>query len=125
MQAYSQDLRDRVLGALEHGDRPAAIARRFEVSRVYVYDVKRRLAKGQRTSQPQGGHRISRLAVHESKIRSWIDAQPDLTLQEIAERLEHEVGLRLTKAAIWYQLNRWGLSFKKKRYTPPNKIVQT
>ena len=34
MQAYSQDLRDRVLRAIEQGDRPTAIAQRFEVSRV-------------------------------------------------------------------------------------------
>ena len=33
MHAYSQDLRDRVLRALDRGDRPVAIAERFEVSR--------------------------------------------------------------------------------------------
>jgi transposase len=33
MQAYSQDLRERVLRALDRGDRPTEIARRFEVSR--------------------------------------------------------------------------------------------
>lgn len=37
MYAYSQDLRDRVLRALERGDRPTAMANRFEVSRVWVY----------------------------------------------------------------------------------------
>src|SRR5579863_8431578 len=36
MQSYSQDLRDRVLWALDRGERPAAIARRLEVSRVWV-----------------------------------------------------------------------------------------
>ncbi|MCW8186959.1 IS630 transposase-related protein, partial [Verminephrobacter eiseniae] len=40
MQAYSQDLRDRVLKAIEQGDRPTDIAKRFEVSRVWVYQVK-------------------------------------------------------------------------------------
>ena len=39
MHAYSQDLRDRVLRALERGERPSDIARRLEVSRVWVYDV--------------------------------------------------------------------------------------
>jgi hypothetical protein len=34
MEAYSQDLRDRVLRALERGERPTAIAARFEVRRV-------------------------------------------------------------------------------------------
>ena len=42
MQSYSQDLRDRVLRALARGDRPSAVARRFEVSRFYVYQVRDR-----------------------------------------------------------------------------------
>ncbi|SDX18207.1 hypothetical protein SAMN05216317_1571 [Nitrosomonas eutropha] len=37
MHAYSQDLRDRILGALDRGEGPTAIARRFEVSRMWVY----------------------------------------------------------------------------------------
>ena len=36
MQAYSQDLRERVLRAVERGESPTEIARRFEVSRVWV-----------------------------------------------------------------------------------------
>ena len=42
MQSYSQDLRDRVLRALARGDGPSAVARRFEVSRFYVYQVRDR-----------------------------------------------------------------------------------
>jgi len=51
MQSYSQDLRDRVLWAWDRGERPTAIARRLEVSRVWVYQVGGREQKtGQRTS---------------------------------------------------------------------------
>src|SRR5271157_4859557 len=42
VQAYSQDLRERVLRALDRGDRPTEIARRFEVSRIGVYQVRGR-----------------------------------------------------------------------------------
>lgn len=60
MDAYSQDLRDRVLRALERGERPTAIAARFEVSRVWVYQVRNRLTQtGQRSSLPIGGHQQS------------------------------------------------------------------
>jgi transposase len=45
MQSYSQDLRDRVLWALDRGERPTAIARRLEVSRVWVYQVRGREQK--------------------------------------------------------------------------------
>ena len=53
MRAYSQDLRERVLRALDRGDRPTEIARRFEVSRIWVYQVRGRERKtGVRTSFP-------------------------------------------------------------------------
>ena len=39
MQAYSQDLRERVLRALDRGDSPTEIARRFEVGRVWVREA--------------------------------------------------------------------------------------
>jgi transposase len=110
MQAYSQDLRDRVLGALERGESPTAIAERFEVSRVWVYQVKKRLEEsGLRVSLPIGGHRVSRVAAVERQVRGWIAHKPDLTLVEICERLLSEKGIRLKVPALWHQLNKWGL----------------
>ena len=79
MQAYSQDLRERVLRALDRGDRPTEIARRFEVSRIWVYQVRgREQATGVRTSLPMGGHRRSRLVEMEPVLRAWIAAEPGL-----------------------------------------------
>lgn len=113
MQSYSQDLRDRVLRAVERGDRPTDIAKRFEVSREWVYDVKRRFERdGLRHHLPMGGYRVSRVADKESLIRGWIKKQADLTLAEISERLlEHGITIKTT--ALWHQLDKWGLSFKK------------
>jgi transposase len=114
MEAYSQDLRDRVLRALERGERPVDIARRLEVSRIWVYQVKSRFkTSGERCSRPIGGHRVSRLAPAEQEVRAWIKKQPDLTLAELGERLRQEKGIELKIPALWHQLNKWGLSFKK------------
>jgi transposase len=89
MRAYSQDLRDRIINALGRAESPTAIAERFEVSRIWVYQVKRRWKEtGRRTSLPMGGYRKSRLEPLEETIRSWIKDRPDLTLKEIRERLE-------------------------------------
>jgi len=113
MHAYSPDLRDRVLGALERGEGPMAIARRYEVSRLWVYQVRQRWeAEGQRHSLPMGGHRRLRIAHKEAQIRRWIEATPDLTLAELSERLSGE-GIPIKVSALWRQLNKWGLSFKK------------
>jgi transposase len=113
MHSYSQDLRDRVLWALERGERPAAIARRLEVSRVWVYQVdERKRTTGLRSSFQIGGHRRSRIADMEATLRAWIGKEPDLALAEICERLA-EGGVSIKIGALWHQLNKWGLTFKK------------
>jgi transposase len=113
MQSYSQDLRDRVLWALERGEPPTAIVRRLEVSRVWVYQVRGREQKtGQRTSFRIGGHRRSRIAEMEPVLRVWIEQAPGLSLAELKERLAAQ-GIAIKIGALWHQLNKWNLTFKK------------
>jgi transposase len=113
MEAYSQDLRDRVLRALARGERPTAIANRFEVSRVWVYQVRNRLMQtGQRSSLPIGGHRQSRVAGMESTLRAWLKETGDLTLAELCTRLAAH-GIAIKVPALWHQLDKWKLTFKK------------
>ncbi len=113
MQSYSQDLRERVLWALDRGERPTSIARRLEVSRVWVYQVRDRERKsGKRTSFQIGGHRRSRVAEMESVLRAWIEREPDLALSELSERLAKQ-GVLIKPGALWHQLNKWNLTFKK------------
>ena len=113
MQSYSQDLRDRVLRALSRGDGPSTIARRFEVSRFYVYLVRdREQETGVRSSFQIGGHRRSRLEEAEPALRGWIAAEPGLTLAELQERLASQ-GIAIKIGALWHQLNKWNLTFKK------------
>ena len=113
MQSYSQDLRERVLWALGRGEGPTAIARRLEVSRVWVYQVRNREQKtGRRTSFQIGGHRRSRVAEMEPVLRAWIAAEPDLALAELCERLAQQ-GVSIKTGALWHQLNKWSLTFKK------------
>jgi transposase len=113
MQPYSQDLRDRVLWALGRGERPTSIARRLEISRAWVYRVRDREQKtGKRTSFRIGGHRRSRAADLKSEICAWIEREPDLSLAELCERLAKH-GVVIKTGALWHQLNKWNLTFKK------------
>ena len=113
MRAYSPDLRERVLRALERRERPTDIAVRLEVSRVWIYQVARRFKQsGQRGSLPMGGHRRSRVAAMESTLRAWIKAEVDVTLAELCARLG-ECGITIKVPALWHQLNKWKLTFKK------------
>lgn len=114
MHVYSQDLRDRVLTGLERGESPSKIAQRLEVSRAWVYQVRDQLQKhGRRSSLGIGGHRVSRLAPFETEIRQWIQQEPDLTLEVICERLLAQHAVQIKVPALWHQLNKWELSYKK------------
>jgi transposase len=113
MQSYSQDLRERVLWALGRGEGPTAIARRLEVSRVWIYQMRdREQETGSRTSFQIGGHRRSRVADMEPVLRGWIEAEPDLALAQLCERLAAQ-GVLIKPGALWHQLNKWDLTFKK------------
>jgi transposase len=113
MHSYSQDLRDRVLWALGRGEGPSSIARRLEVSRVWVCQVRDRERKtGRRTSFQIGGHRRSRVAEMKSTLCAWIEREPDLSLAELCGRLAKQ-GVSIKIGALWHQLNKWNLTFKK------------
>jgi transposase len=81
---------------------------------MWVYQVRNRLRhQGSRESLPLGGYRKPRLAPLEDVIRAWIREKPDLVLSEIRDRLQQRFDTSITIAALWYQLDRWGLTFKK------------
>jgi transposase len=82
-------------------------------SRSWVYRVRDRRAKeGKRTPLWVGGYRRSRIEHLQQTLRSWIREQADLTLEEMCARLA-ELGIQIKVSALWHQLDKWGLSFKK------------
>ena len=110
---YPQEFRDRVLAALGRGEKASQIAQRLEVSRYFVYQVRDRFVlEGERSIRQLGGYRRSVIEGMESTIREWLKAEPDLTLQEMCDRLAAR-GRILKVPALWHQLNRLGLTFKK------------
>ena len=125
MQSYSQDLRDRVLRALARGEGPSAIARRFEVSRFYVYQVRdREQETGVRNSFPIGGHRRSRLEEAEPALRGWIAAEPGLTLAELQERLASQGDCDQDRRSL-ASVEQVESDLQKKRCTPASKSART
>jgi transposase len=66
------------------------------------------------SSLPMGGHRRSRIAYLQAQIRSWIEASPGLTLSALS--LKKTVLIK--ESALWHQLNKWDLRFKKNAARP-------
>jgi transposase len=125
--AHSLDLRRRVVRAVEAGASCRQAAARFEVG---VSSAIRWVAQLRRTGnvapKPRGGpRRPSRIDPHGALIMAWIETVPDLTLTEIAAKLEDAVGYRPPPSVVHDFFKRRGVTRKKRRRTLPNRTGQT
>jgi len=125
-QSYWEDLRARVLAAVDGGMAARAAAKLFRVSVSYIYKALiRRRRTGERSASARRGHRPRKLSpAQEAALAAHIEAHPDLTLAALQAWLlaEHEV--RLSNGAMWSAVARLGLSFKKRRSARANKTAR-
>jgi hypothetical protein len=100
-QSYSEDLRGRVLAAVDGGMAARAAASVFRVSVSYIYKALiRRRRTGEVNASARRGHRPRKLTPEqEAALASHIEAHPSV--------------------------DRLGLSFKKRRSAPPSRTVRT
>ena len=117
-RAYSNDLRGKFLQAYEEGEGTLEeLAEQFRVSLSWAKKISARRSRSGEVDAPVWRHGpVSRVtpAVQEW-IRRQIRAQPDVTLQELRERLEEAQQLRLSMGRMWLALRQLGLPLKKKR----------
>jgi transposase len=125
-QSYSEDLRARVLAAVDGGMAARAASNLFRVSVSYIYKALiRRRRTGQVIASSQRGHRPRKLSpAQEVALGAHIEAHPDLTLAALQAWLLAEHQVRLSNGAMWSAVARLGLSFKKRRSTRANKTVR-
>jgi len=126
-QSYSQDLRARVMAAVDGGMAARSAAKLFRVSVSYIYKALiRRRRTGEVTASTRRGHRPRKLSpVQERALAAQIDACPDLTLAALQAWLLAEHGVRLSNGAMWSAVARLGLSYKKRRSGRANRIART
>lgn len=112
----SEDLRVRVIQAVEGGMSRRAAAERFGISPASaVRFVREWRESGTKRAKRQGGDRRShRIEAHREFILSAVEAKPDLTLEEIAKMLESEREASFAPSSIWRFLDRHAVTFKKK-----------
>ena len=113
---YSQDLRERVLGAMDDGGDAYEIAPLFNVSVSYIYKILgRRRTTGETTSRSQRHRPLPKLAPYNDILRARVEAIPDMTLDELRLWLLAEHKVRVCNTCVWNQLGRLGLTLKKSR----------
>ena len=122
-QAYSQDLRDRVLSA--DGIGSGQVADRFGVSASYVVKARQRRDRlGETTAGAQRSHTPPKLAGHEDAIIAQVARQPDMTLDELRGWILAQRGISVCINTVWKTLRRLGLTLKKRPLSHRNKPVR-
>ena len=111
---YSNDLRSRVVAAIEEGATREEAAERHEVS---VSSVGRFLRRQRETGSVSpakfGGYKQYALAAHEDRVRRLVAEQSDITLAELKAKLA-EQEITVGQASIFRFLRHLKLTFKKK-----------
>ena len=126
--ALSDDLRERVVGAVvEGGMSRNAAAKRFGVSIASaVRWVARFKAKGEISPAPTGGDRRSgRIEAHRDYLLGLIRRRPDMTLLEMQERLIANCGERFSSSVLWRFFDRHEITFKKSPRMPRSSNART
>lgn len=120
MDAYSMDLRERVVAACDARDGTREqIAARFSVSVSWIRSLlKRRRDTGSIAPLPRGGGRAAAFdAEAAERLRSAVRAEPGATLEELGRA----AGVACSPAAVHRALARLGITRKKSRGGRPSR----
>jgi len=110
---YSQDLRERVVTAARATSRRQAAARFGVGVATAIRWMAALTTTGMVAPHPQGRACRSKLDLHETFLRALIDAQDDITLEEMRARLREEHDLTVGLGTLWSFLGAHGLTYKK------------
>jgi transposase len=124
---YSQDLRDRVIDAVQRGGMSRrAAARRYEISEsIAVKWLERVERDGSRAPVGHGGHRASKLMPHREFLEAARTEKSDITLQALCERLLSERGVKADTSMMSRFFSRIGVTFKKRPWSHASRIAPT
>jgi transposase len=114
-RSLSEDLRLRVIAAVEGGASCRAAAARYGVgASSAVRWMQAWRASGCVGAQRQGGDRRSRrIESYREVIFAAIEAKVDITLVELSALLHSRHGARFAPSSVWRFLDRHGMTFKK------------
>jgi transposase len=118
MKPYSQDLRERVIAALEAGKTQAEVAAQFDIHKSTLEKWWYRWRDtGSCEALPANSGPKRKLQDAESFIRAEVKKHPDVTLAELCEQVEEAKGLRASESMMCRELQILDLPRKKSRST--------
>lgn len=121
MKPYSQDLRERAIAALEAGNTQAEVAAQFQIHKSTLEKWWYRWRDtGSCAALPPASGPERTLQAAEKFIREEVKKQPDLTLEELCERVQQAKGLVASPSMMCRELKILKLPRKKSRSTTAN-----
>jgi transposase len=124
MNAYSKDLRQKVLAAVDRGTPRKEVVRTFGVSLAALKRWLKRRREGAEylRPKPSPGRTPRILATLEERRALWaqLEANDDATLECHCELWEHEWGVRVSVATMSRAVRKMGWTFKKSHWWPPS-----
>jgi transposase len=118
MAAYSLDLRERIVDAVERGlGTRSEVASMFGVHESFVYKLLRqKRQRGDLAPLPHGGGAEAKLNEDQLLLLADLVAKsPDATLEQLRDRIKKQARVEVSVPTIWRALDALGLSRKKVR----------
>jgi transposase len=124
-RAYSEDLRVRVIGAVEGGASRRSAATKFEVSTSFVIRLMQHWrSTGRAAPRGTGGRKRHVLEAHAELVDRLLAGKRDITLEEMRLALA-AMGVVIGRSSIDRYLKARGLTRKKRQPMPPSRSAPT
>jgi transposase len=120
MQAYSVDLRQRIVDALQQeGASIESVSERFCVSPSSVKRYKRQFQEsGSLAPKPRPGRPLKIKADHENQIEELVASRTDWSLQRLCDAWQQQTGVSIPFGVMARTLARLKISYKKRAASP-------
>jgi transposase len=125
MNAYSKDLRVKVVDAVDRGIPRKEVVRTFGVSLPTIERYIRRRREGEDlTPKPSPGRTPTIGATVEQRRALWaqLENNNDATLDRHCELWEHEHGVRVSISTMSRAIRKLGWTYKKRVWEPPSEM---
>jgi transposase len=121
MKAYSVDLREKVLRAVDQGYPREEIIKLLGVSRATIKRyVKQRRETGSVAPKAIPGRTPKKLALLQAELAAQLQAHDDLRLEDQCRVFEQMHGVHMSTSTMSEAIKRIGWTRKKRRWVPVN-----